>query len=102
MAGVSSIIARISITLLGAVSLAIGVRIAYTSYLSEKILQKCISGGYCPSNINTLALQSAYETARGEIVIGAALAVIGVLMMTYSILFAGRFVNPRLIKTDPK
>lgn len=102
MAGVSSIITRALLALLGAISLAIGVRIAYTSYLSEKILERCISGESCPSNINTLTLQSAYQTARGEVVLGAALAVIGVLLMMYSILFAGRFANPPLVKTNQK
>jgi len=99
LVGLASGIARIFLGILGAVSLAIGVRIAYTTYSTEKVLARCIAGGSCPLDINSLALQSAYETARGEIILGAALAVIGVLMMMYSFLFAGRSTSTRLVQT---
>jgi len=100
MAGITSIIARASLALLGAISLAIGVRFSYTSYLSERIFERCISGGSCPTNMNTIVLQSAYQTARGEVVLGGVLALFGVLMMMYSILFAGRLTSPPLVKRD--
>jgi uncharacterized protein YneF (UPF0154 family) len=102
MSGLSSAFGRVLLALLGAVSLAIGVRFGYTSYLSEKVLERCIAGGPCPLNINTLTLQSTYETTRGEVFLGVALAVLGVLVMMYSFLFAGRFVNRRIIQTDQK
>ncbi len=99
MSGLSSGIARVLLAILGTVSLAIGVRIGYTSYSSEKILAKCIAGANCPLSLNSLALQSAYETARGEVVLGVALAVMGVLVMMYSFLFAGRSTSARIVQT---
>ena len=96
MPGVSSAVARILLAILGAISLAIGVRFGYSSYLSEQALQRCIAGGPCSLNINSLTLQSAYETARAEVLLGIALGVTGVLVMMYSFLFAGRFGNQRL------
>ena len=102
MAGASSAAARILIAILGAISLAIGARTAYTSYQTENILQQCISGGPCSLNINSLTLQSVYQTTRGEVILGVALAVLGILVMMYAFLFAGRLANQQVIATDQK
>jgi hypothetical protein len=98
MPGISSAIARIFLAILGAISLAIGVRFGYSSYLTEQALQKCIAGGPCSSNINSLTLQSAFETARAEVLLGIALGVTGVLVMMYSFLFAGRSGRQRPVQ----
>ena len=66
MPGMSSALARVVLVILGAISLAIGVRFGYSSYISEETLQRCINGGPCSPGLNGLALQSAYQTARGE------------------------------------
>ena len=100
MSKVSSTLARVCVGILGAVSLAIGARIAYTSYLAEKILNSCIAGGSCPLNLNGLGLQSALSNSRGELLLGVALAVIGILALTYSFLFAGRLASPPLVRSD--
>jgi hypothetical protein len=102
MTSAGSVLARIAVGALGAISLAIGARIAYTSYLSEKILEKCLQGGPCTLNLNSLNLQSAYSNARGEVLLGVALAVFGVLSLMYSFLFANRTVNARVIEKDQK
>ena len=90
-------IARVSLGILGAVCLAIGSRVAYTSYLSEKILQECLAGGSCSVNLNGLSLQSAYSSARGDLILGVGLAVLGVLVLMYSFLFAGTLNSSPLI-----
>jgi len=102
MPGLSSALARVLLAILGAISLAIGVRFGYTSYISEKALQRCINGGPCSSNLNGLALQSAYQTARGEVLVGIALAILGIVVMMYSFLFAGRYAGPPVIEADQK
>jgi len=93
----SSGIARVFMGILGAICLAIGSRVAYTSYLSEKVFQECLSGSSCSVNLNSLGLQSAYSSAQGELILGAGLAVLGVLVLMYSFLFAGTLNNSPLI-----
>jgi hypothetical protein len=93
----TSTIARISLGLLGAVCLAIGSRVAYDSYRTEKILEICISGGSCPLNLNSLSLLSAYSSTRGQLLLGASLAVLGVVALMYSFLFMGGLSNPPII-----
>lgn len=86
--------------LLGAVSLAIGARLAYTSYVTEKILSKCLAGSTCPLNLNGLALQVAYSNAKGELLLGGGLAFFGILCLMYTFLFAGRREGPKLVEPD--
>jgi len=102
MPGLSSALARVLLAVLGAISLAIGVRFGYSSYLSEQTLNRCLNAGPCTLNINGLTLQSAYQTARGDVLIGIALAVLGGLVMMYSFLFAGRYAGPRVVQADQK
>lgn len=100
MPGISSALSRAALALLGAIALAIGARFGYDSYLSEKALERCITGGPCTTNINTLALQSAYQSARANVLLGGALAFLGIVVLMYSFLFAGRSSARRIIETD--
>ncbi|MDA4131146.1 MAG: otopetrin domain-containing protein [Thaumarchaeota archaeon] len=91
MASMSSTAARVLVAGLGAITLAIGARVAYTSYISERILSQCISGGSCQLNLSGIDLQSAYSAARGQLFLGIGLVVFGIIAMIYSFLFAGSY-----------
>src|ERR1700719_3281510 len=93
MGTMSGTAARALVAGLGAITLAIGARVSYTSYLSQKILGQCIAGGSCPNNLSGIDLLTAYSTARGQLFLGAGLVVFGILAMVYSFLFAGNYAK---------
>ena len=66
MGTMSGTAARALVAGLGAITLAIGARVAYTSYLSQKVLGQCIAGGSCSLNLSGIDLLSAYSSARGQ------------------------------------
>ena len=84
-----SIIARTFLSIVAVVALAVGVRLAYTAYETEKVLQICINNGPCPYNVTGFQLQSMLSTVHGQSYIGIGLAVIGILGLAYFVLVIG-------------
>ena len=58
MGTMSGTAARALVAGLGAITLAIGARVAYTSYLSQRPLGQCIAGGSCSLNLS--GIRSAF------------------------------------------
>ena len=80
---------RIVLSIAAAIVLGVGVRLAYTAYRTEKILQVCISGGSCPYNETGFQLGSMLSATRGQLYIGLGLAALGLVALVYFVLLVG-------------
>jgi hypothetical protein len=98
MGTMSGTAARALVAGLGAITLAIGARVAYTSYLSQKVLGQCIAGGSCSLNLSGIDLLSAYSSARGQLFLGVGLVAFGIIAMVYSFLFVGNYTKITVAK----
>ena len=73
--------------LLGAIALLAGARSADAGDHERNIATKCLAGLSCPYNLNILQLEALQSAGRAELDMGAVLAVLGVVILVYAIVF---------------
>jgi hypothetical protein len=81
--------------MLGVIGIGVGGRIAYSGYQHREIFSKCLAGLPCKYNLNLLQLDAANAAARAELDMGALLAILGVGLIIFSIVFMRRVVSPQ-------